>query len=121
MYDLKLTDERSGPVTIVTAEGPVDVYTCPMFREYLLSLIAQGNYLIAVDASQCDYLDSTGLGVLVQALKKVRQRGGHLDVICTDERTLNVFRVTGLTKVFGIHASKDEAVAALAELAGAVQ
>ena len=57
-----------------------------------------------------DFLDSTGLGVLVGGLKRVRAHDGTLRLVCTQERILKIFRITGLTKVFPIHASVDEAV-----------
>jgi hypothetical protein len=57
-------------------------------------------------------LDSTGLGVLVGGLKRVRAHDGSLDLVCTQERILKIFRITGLTKVFGIHDTVDEAIAA---------
>jgi anti-anti-sigma factor len=50
-----------------------------------------------------EFLDSTGLGVLVGGLKRVRAHDGSLDLVCTQERILKIFRITGLTKVFGIH------------------
>ena len=53
-----------------------------------------------------------GLGVLVGGLKRVRAHDGSLDLVCTQERILKIFRITGLTKVFGIHDSVDEAIAA---------
>ena len=58
------------------------------------------------------FLDSTGLGVLVGGLKRVRAHDGSLDLACTREQILKIFRITGLTKVFGIHDSVDEAIAA---------
>ena len=59
-----------------------------------------------------DFLDSTGLGVLVGGLKRVRSHDGSLHLVCTQEKILKVFRITGLTKVFPIHGSVAEAVAA---------
>jgi anti-sigma B factor antagonist len=58
------------------------------------------------------FLDSTGLGVLVGRLKLVRNQSGWLRLVCSNERILRVFRITGLDKVFGIHASLDDALAA---------
>ena len=58
------------------------------------------------------FLDSTGLGVLVGGLKRVRAHDGSLDLVCTQERILKIFRITGLTKVFGIYQSVDQAIAA---------
>ncbi|MGH3299098.1 MAG: STAS domain-containing protein, partial [Trebonia sp.] len=49
---------------------------------------------------------------LVGGLKRVRAHDGSLDLVCTQERILKIFRITGLTKVFGIHESVDQAIAA---------
>ena len=54
-----------------------------------------------------EFLDSTGLGVLVGGLKKVRAHDGSLQLICTQDRLLKIFRITGLAKVFVIHDSAD--------------
>ena len=54
----------------------------------------------------------TGLGVLVGGLNRVRAHDGSLDLVCTQERILKIFRITGLTTVFGIHQTVDQAIAA---------
>src|SRR6266496_3634003 len=67
---------------------------------------------VDVKLEKVEFLDSTGLGVLVGGLKRVRAHDGSLDLVCTQERILKIFRITGLTKVFGIHNTVDEAIAA---------
>jgi anti-sigma B factor antagonist len=57
-----------------------------------------------------EFLDSTGLGVLVGGLKRVRSYDGTLRLVCSQEKILKVFRITGLTKVFPIHATLQEAL-----------
>ena len=57
-----------------------------------------------------EFLDSTGLGVLVGGLKKVRAHDGSLQLICNQDRLLKIFRITGLAKVFTIHESADAAL-----------
>jgi anti-sigma B factor antagonist len=59
-----------------------------------------------------EFLDSTGLGVLVGGLKRVRAHDGWIDLVCTQGRILRIFRITGLNKVFSIHDSVADAVAA---------
>ncbi len=56
-----------------------------------------------VNLEGVDFLDSTGLGVLVGALKRVRAHEGSLRLVCTQERLLKIFRITGLAKVFPIY------------------
>ena len=112
MIDLGLdvTDRNGWAVLAVT--GEVDVATAPRLREQLISLVSEGKVKIVVDLEGVDFLDSTGLGVLVGALKRVRTQDGELGLVCTEARILKVFEITGLTKVFPMHRSVDEAVAA---------
>ena len=97
---------------VVDVEGEIDVYTAPRLRELLIDLVNNGHYQLVVNMEKVEFLDSTGLGVLVGGLKRVRAHDGSLDLVCTQERILKIFRITGLTKVFGIHDSVDEAIAA---------
>ena len=59
--------------------------------------------VLVIDMSEVEFLDSTGLGVLVGGLKKVRAHDGSLQLVCNQDRLLKIFRITGLTKVFDIH------------------
>ena len=73
---------------------------------------ARGNYQLIVNLEKVGFLDSTGLGVLVGGLKRVRAHDGSLDLVCTQERILKIFKITGLTKVFGVYQTVDQAIAA---------
>ena len=107
--DLDVT-ERNG-VAVLAVKGEVDVYTAPRLREKLVELVTQGKHRIVVDLEGVEFLDSTGLGVLVGGLKRVRSHNGDLGLVCTQHRILKVFEITGLTKVFSIHDTVDDAVA----------
>jgi anti-sigma B factor antagonist len=110
--DLSLSTRTVGDRTIVEVGGEIDVYTAPKLREQLVELVNDGSYHLVVDMEGVDFLDSTGLGVLVGGLKRVRAHEGSLRLVCNQERILKIFRITGLTKVFPIHGSVDEAVSA---------
>ena len=101
--DLSLTTRNEGERTVVEVGGEIDVYTAPKLRETLISLVDNGRYHLVVDLEKVDFLDSTGLGVLVGGLKRVRTHDGSMSLVCTSERLMKVFRITGLTKVFDIH------------------
>jgi anti-sigma B factor antagonist len=103
--------EHDGGTTVLAVRGEVDVYTAPRLREKLVELVSRGCYQIVVDLEAVDFLDSTGLGVLVGGLKRLRSHDGDLSLVCTQQRILKVFEITGLTKVFVIHGSVDAAVA----------
>jgi anti-sigma B factor antagonist len=110
--DLMLNEYSAAPDrTVIEVSGEIDVYTAPRLREALISLVDAGNFRLIVDMEGVEFLDSTGLGVLVGALKRVRAHDGSIDLVCTQGRILRIFRITGLSKVFDIYDSVDEAVA----------
>jgi len=111
-YDVELTLEHrtEGDTTVLDVAGEVDVYTAPKLREKLVELVSDGHYNIVVDMTKVEFLDSTGLGVLVGGLKRVRSHNGSLELVCNQERILKIFRITGLTKVFPIHDTLEEAL-----------
>ena len=110
--DLTLDHYDRDGIEVVDVEGEIDISTAPRLRDLLIDLVSQGNYQLIVNLDKVGFLDSTGLGVLVGGLKRVRAHGGSLDLVCTRERILEILRITGLTKVFGIHQSVDQAIAA---------
>jgi anti-sigma B factor antagonist len=110
--DLTLSTREVDGTTIVAVGGEIDVYTAPKLRDRITELVAEGVFNIVIDMESVEFLDSTGLGVLVGGLKKVRSHDGSLELICTQDRLLKIFRITGLAKVFVIHDSADGALAA---------
>ncbi len=109
--DLSLETRQEGGRTIIEVGGEIDVYTAPRLRDKITELVSDGSYDLVVDMEKVDFLDSTGLGVLVGGLKKVRAHNGSMRLICNQERLLKIFRITGLAKVFAIHGSQAEALA----------
>src|ERR1700704_1397376 len=106
--DLKLDHYNKDGIEIVDVEGEIDVYTAPRLRELLIDLVNNGHYQLVVNMEKVEFLDSTGLGVLVGGLKRVRAHDGSLDLVCTQERILKIFRITARTKGFGTHARVEE-------------
>src|ERR1700728_3274720 len=110
--DLTLNVYSDSPEsTVVAVGGEIDVYSAPKLREKLISLAESGSSHLIVDMEGVEFLDSTGLGVLVGGLKRVRAHDGGIDLVCTQGRILRIFRITGLSKVFNIYDSVDEALA----------
>jgi anti-sigma B factor antagonist len=109
--DLDVSTHEEGGRVVVAAIGEVDVFTAPALDAELYRLIEDGRTAIVVDLSRVDFLDSTGLSVLVKALKRIRESEGRLDVVVTAERVAKVFRLTGLDALIPLHASVAEALA----------
>ena len=104
------TREEAGRVVVV-AIGEVDVYTAPQLDSELSRLTTEGRTDLVVDLARVDFLDSTGLSVLVKTLKRVREAEGRLDVVVTSERVAKVFRITGLDQLIPLHATLADALA----------
>ena len=112
LVDLKLGHYTKDGIEVIDVAGTIDISTAPRLRELLIDLVGTDNYQLIVNMDQVEFLDSTGLGVLVGGLKRVGAHDGSLDLVCTQERILKLFRITGLTKVFGIHETVNQAIAA---------
>ncbi|MEO7131237.1 MAG: STAS domain-containing protein [Dermatophilaceae bacterium] len=108
--DLSIRRTEHGDRTIVRMGGEIDVYTASLVRESLEDQLGQGRIHLILDLSDVTFLDSTGLGVLVGRLKRARALGGSLRLVASDERVLRVFAITGLDKIFEIHADLDTAL-----------
>ena len=110
--DLKLGHYARDGIEVIDVQGEIDMYTAPRLRELLIDLVSKGHYRLVVNLDKVGFLDSTGLGVLVGGLRRVRAHDGSLDLVCTQQRILKIFRITGLTEVFGIYETVDQAIAA---------
>jgi anti-sigma B factor antagonist len=89
----------------------VDVFTAPKLREQIIGLLSDGNDRIVVNLSKVDFMDSTGLGVLVGGLKRVKERDGTLALAGAHGTVLRVLNVTGLNTVFALHETVQQATA----------
>jgi len=88
--------------SVVEVAGEMDAHTAPIVRDAVEAAISPGARVI-VDLRGVSFLDSTGLGVFVTALKHVREAEGTLDLVITSARVLKVFELTGLDVVIPIH------------------
>jgi anti-sigma B factor antagonist len=95
---------------VVHVAGEVDVFTVGRLRGLLAALDDPGAGVV-VDLTEATFLDSTGLGVLVDAMKRVNSHGGRMDLVIDDERILKVFRITALNRLFTIHGTLETALA----------
>lgn len=96
--------------TVVSVYGELDVATAPSLREQLIEQVNDGAVRLVLDLEGLDFLDSTGLGTIIGALKRARTHGGELRLVCTQSRIRRLFEITGLDKAVPLHASLDEAV-----------
>ena len=105
------TEQLSDDAYVISLSGEVDLYTAPEFKETLLDVIGQGATHVVVDLTDTTFIDSTTLGVLVGGVKRLRPEGGRLSIVCSDRNITKIFEITGLNRVFPIHADRAGALA----------
>jgi anti-sigma B factor antagonist len=103
-----------GTVTVLALTGEIDIYTAPRLRDALDESIGGGAHHIVVDLEGVPFIDSSGLGVLVVALRRLKECDGAIHLVCERENVIRAFRLTGLLSVFPLHASREEAIAGAA-------
>jgi anti-sigma B factor antagonist len=110
-FDIK-TEQLSETQYVISLAGEVDLYTAPEFKQQLLDVIGKGAKDVVVDFTDTTFIDSTTLGVLVGGVKRLRQNDGQLSLVCSDRNITKIFEITGLDRVFTIHATREEALGA---------
>ena len=107
--ELALDSHTDGPFEIIEVGGEIDVYTAPRLREAIVTAIEAGHTRLVIDVEKVEFLDSTGLGVLIGGMKRLRSTDGDLTLVCTQPRILKVFEITGLNRAFAIHDTVEQA------------
>ena len=111
--EISVSRTKAGDIPIVAVSGEVDVYSAPSLKDNITELLQSGTSTLIVDLSGVAFLDSTGLGALVEARAATSEAGGSLPLVCSQERILKLFTITGLDGVFTIYPTVSDAVAAL--------
>jgi anti-sigma B factor antagonist len=117
--DLRTEGATHARTRVIEPHGEIDLATAPSLKAALDAGIDAGARCVLVDFEHVASLDSTGIGVLLSAERKLRARGGKLIVVCDDPLIRRVFEIAGLTDVLNITPSRREALWAAGEFAGA--
>ena len=107
--ELKLSTSRDGEVCVVTVAGEVDVYTSPSLKIALADAAGDGCRIVIADLADVPFIDSSGLGVLVGALRRMREAGGEMRLVSERDAVVKILRITGLDRVFPLYATLDAA------------
>jgi anti-sigma B factor antagonist len=110
---LQVTEEDVDDQTHVLAlRGELDVATVPRLADPLREAIAAGKTAVVIDLGELTFLDSTGLMVLLNGLRRVVRQGGNLVIVCTNPTVLRLFDITGTAATFTVVDSRERALAA---------
>ena len=100
--DLGINVSKSESGTVVATTGELDVHSAGSLEQALQDLIGQGDSTLVLDLTGLEFLDSTGLGVMVKALTWAQDAGGSLRVVADDEKITKVFTITGLDQALSL-------------------
>lgn len=103
-------DEREG-WAVVRASGDLDLTTAVRLREQAVQVVTGGQACLVLDLQEVDFVDSTGLGVIVGLLKRTRSQGGDLRLVSTRPSLRKVLELTDLDRALPLRATVDEAIA----------
>ena len=107
--EISTADLGDGIVTVAVA-GEVDLHTAPVLKQSLTQAIDHGGRRVLVDLSRASFIDSTTLGVLMGAVKRLRPAGGELAIACSDPNIRKIFAITLLDRIFDIFDTPAEGV-----------
>lgn len=96
-------------IPVLRLSGELDLNSVPDVRRSIRGLIDEGLVNFIIDLSGLDFIDSSGLGVLVGGLARVREKQGEIKIACSNKRILRIFEMTRLTQLFEIYPTAEEA------------
>jgi anti-sigma B factor antagonist len=109
--DLRITDYALDSRThLIEVEGQVDLYSAPEFKEHTARVLGERKQCVIIDLARVRFIDSTGLGVLVGAFKRLRAARAELRLVVIDYDIERLFELTGLDRALKIYRSRDEAL-----------
>jgi anti-anti-sigma factor len=107
---MKVNWEEKGKVLLIELTGRMDISTPRDFEEQLFNRIANGQTHLVFDFSQMEHITTQGLRLLLRAFKEVTSVNGRMVFHSLNERVRRIFKIAGLTMVFNIYETRDEAV-----------
>lgn len=109
-----VTEERLGEVSVVAVSGTIDMITAPQLEAAISAATATGPAALIVDLSAVDFLASAGMGLLA-ATHNALTPGTRFAVVADGPATSRPLKLVGIADIVGLHATRDEALAAVAE------
>lgn len=103
--NLSIDVTNSEGVSNVVLTGEVDAFTAPKLKDTLLPLTKEKGQVVEVDFQDVNYMDSTGLGVFISALKSTKEHESTMRLVHMQDRVYRLFKITGLTEIINIEST----------------
>jgi anti-sigma B factor antagonist len=108
----KVQAEKEGDLHTVEVVGELDQATAPQLRSVLSTVLDDGGSVL-VDLTDCEFIDSTGLSLMVESKRTIDNGERRFGVCCPHKDVRRMLELTGIDKAVGLFDTRDEAVAAL--------
>jgi anti-sigma B factor antagonist len=105
------TRQTEGGVTVVAPTGRLDVAGAPALKEAMTEVADNGPAKVVIDMEGVSFVDSTGLGSVIAALKQIRNKEGELRLAAPNQQVRVVLELTTLDRIFPYYATLEEALA----------
>ena len=112
---MEILEKKIGNVNVISVGGRLDAYSANDMERKLDSLIDADQVRLVVSFEQLEYISSSGLRVLLAALKKARKQQGDIRLACLKSNIKEVFDISGFTQLFNILNTEEAAIDSFAE------
>jgi anti-anti-sigma factor len=101
-------------VRVIGIRGELDLSSAPDLEPALEEAVAAGDASVLIDLTDCEFIDSTGIALIVRAWQRIDSEGdGRMVICCGNHQVSRVLEITGLEHSISIHPSREQALAAL--------
>lgn len=98
---------------VLDVAGEIDVYTAPQFKDAVNSIINSGEKHLIINMADVTYMDSSGFGTLLSAVKRIRPQGGTVNLVKCNSAIDRILRITRLNTVFATYDNVSDAIKAI--------
>ena len=102
---------KEGDATIVVVQGEIDLRHSPELHQALVEVCSERPKVLLIHLGEVAYMDSSGVGTLVEVFRRSKAYGGRMVLVAPTERVRSVFEITKLDRFFTIKESEAEALA----------
>lgn len=108
--DLNISTQYQDDYAVVSATGEIDLHTAPRLQSELATLLRTGTGRLVIDLGRVEFCDSTGVNVLLAALRRAKDQGGSMCLVSPQAAVRKILRITGLDNVFPLYETLEEAM-----------
>jgi len=107
---MQLVEQEHDGVTVLELGGRLDSNTSKVLEDKIMEILGQDKKKLLIDFKEVDYINSTGLRVLLLALQQLKKNQGKLILSTIKDYMKEVFEISGYTEIFPIYATQEEAL-----------